>query len=73
MDVTPLRAEMMTFINVALHKFQAQTAANTRNHVKDALDDLRQTLPTLVSAAESTEMLMQTANGTTNLAPDSPR
>lgn len=72
MDETQLRAEMMTFINDSLHDFQEQPAVNTRNHVQDALKDLRQTLPTLVSTAVSTEALLQATNMTLHLALNSP-
>lgn len=53
-DATPLRAEMMTLVNDALNNFEAQTAVDTPNHVRDALNDLHQTLPTPVRTAMST-------------------
>lgn len=46
MDATLLRIEMKTFINDALHDFQAQTVVDSRNNFQDALEDLRQTLET---------------------------
>lgn len=73
-DATPLRAEMTTttFINDALRD-QAQTVVDTRNHVYDAIEDMRRTLLIFVSIAVSTAMIMQTASRTPHPAPASPR
>lgn len=61
----------MTLINDALRSFQAQTVINKRNHVHVAIDEMRRTLPTLVSTAVSTAMLMQNAHGISQPAPAS--
>lgn len=72
-DATPFNAEMTTFINNTVREFQAQTVADTRSHIHDALNEMHRTLPILVSSAVSTATLIQTAHGTSHPEPDSPR
>lgn len=73
MEGTPLRTEIITFINDALRHFLAKTVIGTLSHVYDPFERLLRTLATLVSTARSTVTLIKETHMTSHLTTESGR